>query len=270
MKMTQKIFLVLGAMVFAAQAHAVLYLARPYEPNMARWTTRDPIGEAGGINLYGFGGNNPISRVDPFGLAFGDWWDFTTYSSGYAQGQGNLALINMLQAQGYNGMSDFQQQHPGFGGDIVSGNLDAVAAAANITGVAANGYVNGAMMLGQAGIVTKGTQVAAQGIADAAERGWFSKLWSRCKAPFKKSLTGLSPGARTEAKNLAEKLALQEAQAGAGTRIMQTAINDPNFPENVWAKMQWVHDNPDGTSTTIHYWQNLQTGQRIGFKFKDP
>ena len=34
-----------------------------------RWLTRDPIGEAGGINLYGFVGNNPIGRIDPFGLA---------------------------------------------------------------------------------------------------------------------------------------------------------------------------------------------------------
>jgi RHS repeat-associated protein len=68
MKTTRKMFLVLGAMIFTAQAHAVLYLARPYEPNMARWITRDPIGERGGINLYGFVGNSPLNAIDPFGL----------------------------------------------------------------------------------------------------------------------------------------------------------------------------------------------------------
>ena len=32
------------------------------------WPSRDPIEEQGGLNLYGFVGNNPINRVDPFGL----------------------------------------------------------------------------------------------------------------------------------------------------------------------------------------------------------
>jgi len=45
---------------------------------------------------------------------------------------------------------------------------------------------------------------------------------------------------------------------------MQGAINDPAFPENVWAKMEHIHGD-----TIIHYWQNLQTGERVGFKFKN-
>jgi len=39
-----------------------------YDPTIQRFIQMDPIGEAGGINLYGFVGNNPISFVDPFGL----------------------------------------------------------------------------------------------------------------------------------------------------------------------------------------------------------
>ena len=36
----------------------------------ANWPNRDPIEEKGGLNLYGFVGNDPISRFDRFGLEF--------------------------------------------------------------------------------------------------------------------------------------------------------------------------------------------------------
>jgi RHS repeat-associated protein len=47
-----------------------LYLTkyRAYDPQTARWLSRDPIEEAGGINLYGYVGGNPISHTDPLGL----------------------------------------------------------------------------------------------------------------------------------------------------------------------------------------------------------
>lgn len=42
--------------------------ARFYDPATTRWLSRDPIGENGGINLYGYVSNNPINAVDPYGL----------------------------------------------------------------------------------------------------------------------------------------------------------------------------------------------------------
>jgi RHS repeat-associated protein len=74
--------------------------------------------------------------------------------------------------------------------------------------------------------------------------------------------------AEVGANDLSEQLALEEAQAGAGTRIMEGQIGDPDYPEDLWAKMQHVHENPDGSNTVIHYWENLETGLREGFKFK--
>ena len=44
------------------------YGYRYYQPAVGRWLTRDPLQEAGGLNLYGFVQNNPVNLVDPYGL----------------------------------------------------------------------------------------------------------------------------------------------------------------------------------------------------------
>jgi RHS repeat-associated protein len=48
------------------------YGYRWYDPLTGRWINRDPIKEDGGINLYGFVGNNGIFNRDKLGL---DWRD---------------------------------------------------------------------------------------------------------------------------------------------------------------------------------------------------
>ncbi|RDH43688.1 RHS repeat domain-containing protein [Zooshikella ganghwensis] len=51
----------------------VYYGYRFYIPHQSIWLNRDPLGEAGGINLYGFVNSNPIMFIDPYGLwAWGD------------------------------------------------------------------------------------------------------------------------------------------------------------------------------------------------------
>ena len=43
------------------------YGYRYYDPVTGRWPSRDPIGEQGGVNLYGFVGNDGINRWDLLG-----------------------------------------------------------------------------------------------------------------------------------------------------------------------------------------------------------
>ncbi len=63
----------------------VLYEYRAYNPMLGRWLSRDPIGERGGLNLYGFVGNHPISWVDPFGVSY--------YGNGGADFRGKLSCV---------------------------------------------------------------------------------------------------------------------------------------------------------------------------------
>ena len=53
---------------FESETGLYYYGYRFYSPALMRWLNRDPIGEDGGLNLYGFCGNAALSSVDPRGL----------------------------------------------------------------------------------------------------------------------------------------------------------------------------------------------------------
>jgi RHS repeat-associated protein len=43
-------------------------LHRYFDPSTARYLTPDPLGQAGGLNLYAFVGGDPVNAIDPLGL----------------------------------------------------------------------------------------------------------------------------------------------------------------------------------------------------------
>jgi RHS repeat-associated protein len=48
------------------------YGYRHYSPELGRWLSRDPIGEEGGVNLYGMVGNDAVNLWDVLGLSEGE------------------------------------------------------------------------------------------------------------------------------------------------------------------------------------------------------
>ena len=66
------------------------------------WLNRDPIGEAGGLNLYGYVGNNPVNYIDPLGLLVVITTTQGTVISVWTAQQ----FINQVQAQPNGTISD--------------------------------------------------------------------------------------------------------------------------------------------------------------------
>ena len=70
----------------------VRFGVRDYDPEIGRWTAKDPIDFAGGsVNLYEYVLNNPINLFDPLGLfevypSFGDtWFNYGKYGANWSE-----------------------------------------------------------------------------------------------------------------------------------------------------------------------------------------
>jgi RHS repeat-associated protein len=63
----------LGSNSTAHPSDALCYYGyRYYNPQLGTWPSRDPIGEAGGLNLYGVVGNDGVNNVDLYGQIIAD------------------------------------------------------------------------------------------------------------------------------------------------------------------------------------------------------
>lgn len=57
-----------AGMFFHKESGLYLTMYRAYSPDAGRWISRDPIGEAGGENIYAYVRGNPLGSIDPLGL----------------------------------------------------------------------------------------------------------------------------------------------------------------------------------------------------------
>ncbi len=66
---------------------------RYYSADVGRFITYDPIGWAGGVNLYVYVGNNPLNFIDPFGFCSNwlDWFQGGLDAAGLVPGFGEPA-----------------------------------------------------------------------------------------------------------------------------------------------------------------------------------
>jgi RHS repeat-associated protein len=60
---------------------------RYYDPTTGRYVTPDPIGLAGGINLWPYAAGNPVRFADPKGLLIGPWHFVVTYAAARNSGR---------------------------------------------------------------------------------------------------------------------------------------------------------------------------------------
>ena len=116
---------------------------RHYDPTLGRFLSRDPIGFAGGMNLYSYAGNSPAAVTDHTGLESDDPWGVNARAEAYRR-------VHQMREAGIDPL-DFDQSNLGLRPtrDIASDALLLTAIVAIGTEAAAGAAFYRAVTLGR-------------------------------------------------------------------------------------------------------------------------
>ncbi len=112
---------------------------RYYDPANGRWLTEDPIGYEGGLNLYGYCGNQPVGRVDASGLWAGVD-DLAAMGIGLVVGLAGQGISDLISGE----LSDWEDYVASGCGGIVGGEVFLCTVAAGPAGWFLAGTAGGA------------------------------------------------------------------------------------------------------------------------------
>ena len=154
---------------------------RYYSPVLCRWISEDPIGEAGGINLYQFCWNDPVNGIDPYGEDVADYnWDWLYNTSDALAGFGDTiswGLTSWLREQmGYNDSTD-PCSSSYRGGEIAGIAYDVAWGLRGAAGLGKNALKNskhfgkGSKMFGRSRYMPKGVKSTFNN-GDGIRTGW--------------------------------------------------------------------------------------------------
>jgi RHS repeat-associated protein len=191
---------------------------RYYDPGSGRFTQEDPIGLAGGLNLYGYAGGDPVNFWDPFGLnpceQSSAWTDCLA-----------LAIANW---GGENGNTAARVLGAALSGVLEATGINALATAGDHIG---NGrFLRGS---GEAGVLLLGGKIA-QAVGGTVAGLFRSRGADRIERVVAMAQEWLGDGAQVITNRAGDKIFLSEN----GTRRIRFDINRPHPHVNPHAHVE--------------------------------
>ena len=95
--------------LYDTDTNLVRFGARDYDAQVGRWTAKDPIGLAGGLNTHAYVENDPVNLADPIGLVPPDNIPFGVDLAQNIQEARNMSFVQWYNAVRNGGKWDYKQ-----------------------------------------------------------------------------------------------------------------------------------------------------------------